>query len=83
MALSELELRHIVERGFLPIQCRCNIDSLGEVSIELIDPSTGSNLAASGIPKSRLDTCRGIASFVAEMKAQLGTGSLKAQASNK
>ncbi len=83
MALSELELRHIVERGFLPIKCRCTIDSLGELSIQLIHPSTGFNFAASGIPKQRLDTCRGIATFLAEMKTQLAMGGSSALASSK
>lgn len=71
MALSELELRHIIERGFLPLQCKCVIDSRGELSIELLDQSTGRNLLAGGIPRSQFDSCRGIANFVAEMKAQL------------
>ncbi|RJX74892.1 DUF1652 domain-containing protein [Pseudomonas sp. LS-2] len=73
MALSELELRHIIERSFLPLQCKCVIDSRGELSVELLDQSTGRNLIAGGIPRSHFDSCRGIANFVAEMKAQLAT----------
>ena len=79
MALSELELRHIIERGFLPLQCKCIIDSRGDLSVELLDQSTGQNLVAGGIPRSQFDSCRGIANFVAEMKAQLaiqGAGDL-------
>lgn len=71
MALSELELRHIIERGSLPLQCKCIIDPRGELSVELLDQSTGRNLVADGIPRSQFDSCRGIANFVAEMKAQL------------
>jgi hypothetical protein len=71
MALSELELRHIIERGFLPLQCKCIIDSRGELSVELLDPPTGRNLVASGIHRSQFDSCRGIANFVAEIKTQL------------
>jgi hypothetical protein len=71
MALSELELRHIIQRGFLPLQCKCIIDSRGEFSVELLDQATGRNLVPGGIPRSQFDSCRGIANFVAEMKAQL------------
>lgn len=71
MALSELELRHIIERGFLPLQCKCIIDSRGDLSVELLDQSTGRNLVAVGTPRSQFDSCRGIANFVAEMKTQL------------
>lgn len=71
MALSELELRHIIERSFLPLQCKCSIDSRGEVSIELLDRSTGFNVAARGIPRSRFESSRELSSFVAQMRAQL------------
>jgi hypothetical protein len=80
MALSELELRHIIERSFLPIQCKCSIDSRGDISIELLDRSTGSNMAARGIPRSRFESCREISSFVAQMRAQLSFGNGKAVA---
>ena len=50
MALSELELRHIIERGFLPLQCKCVIDSRGDLSVELLDPPTGRNWLQVGFP---------------------------------
>lgn len=37
MALSELELRRIIEHGFLPLQYKCVIDSRGKLSVELLD----------------------------------------------
>ena len=80
MALSELELRHIIERSFLPIQCKCSIDSQGEISIELFDRSTGLNMAARGIPRSRFESSRELSSFVAQMRAQLAFGNGKAVA---
>jgi hypothetical protein len=66
-----IELRHFIERGVLPLQCKCIIDSRGDLSVELLDQSTGQNLVAGEIPRSQFDSCRRIATFVAEMKAQL------------
>jgi hypothetical protein len=71
MAISPLELRHIIECGFLPLQCRCSIDEMKNVSIELVDPASGKNLVAGGIPIAQLDTSRAIASLIAELKSQL------------
>ncbi|WP_409522021.1 MULTISPECIES: DUF1652 domain-containing protein [unclassified Pseudomonas] len=64
-------MRHIIERDFLPLQCKCIIDSRGELSVELLDQSPGWNLVAGGIPRSQFKSCPGIVNFVAEMKAQL------------
>jgi hypothetical protein len=74
MAISPLELRHIIECGFLPLQCRCSVDETGSVSIELVDPASGNNLVVSGIPVSQLNTSRAIASLVAELKHKIASG---------
>jgi len=73
MAISTLELRHIIERGFLPMQCRCSIDARGEVSIELVDPAPGRNLVAGGIPISELNTSRAIGNLIAELKNRIAS----------
>jgi len=58
--------------AFCLFKCKkCIIDLRGELSIELLDQSTGRNLVAGGIPRSKVDSCRGIANFIADMKAQL------------
>jgi hypothetical protein len=41
------------------------------VSIELVDPASGKNLVAGGIPIAQLDTSRAIGSLIAELKSQL------------
>lgn len=71
MAISPLELRHIIECGFLPLQCRCSMDEMKNVSIELVDPASGKNLVAGGIPIAQLDTSRAIGNLIAELKSQL------------
>ena len=75
MAISPLELRHIVECGFLPMQCRCSIDERGFLSIALVDPASGRNLVAGGILVSELNTSRAIANFIAELKTKVGSSS--------
>jgi len=48
MALSLLELRHIIESSFLPLKCRCTVDGKGDLTIELMDESAGTNLVTGG-----------------------------------
>lgn len=73
MAMSPLELRHIIESGFLPLQCRCSINARGELTIALVDPATAQNLVTGGIPVSQLNSSRAIANLIAELKARLVT----------
>jgi len=76
MAISPLELRHIIESGFLPMQCRCSIDDKQQLSIELVEPASGKNLVAGGIPLSQLNTSRAIANLIAQLKSELAAGSM-------
>lgn len=71
MAMSPLELRHIIESGFLPLHCRCSTTAQGILSIELIDPTTGQNLVASGLPIAGLNSSRAIANLIADLKSKL------------
>jgi hypothetical protein len=75
MAISPLELRHIVECGFLPMQCRCSIDERGFLSIALVDPASGRNLVAGSISVAELSTSRAIANFIAELKTKVASSS--------
>lgn len=71
MAISVLELRHIIESGLLPLRCTCSVSGNGKLSIEVVDPDTGSNVAMDGIPTVRLGTSRAISDLIAELRAQV------------
>lgn len=71
MTLSLLELRHIIESGFLPLQCKCMCNSSDELTIELVDPSTGANMIVGGISVASLSTSRAIAELIAELRMEL------------
>jgi hypothetical protein len=67
--ISNLELRHLIESGFLPVKCICSIDDAGVMSIQLLNPKTCSiGLTARGIPTSKLTSGRAIADFIEQIK---------------
>ncbi|MDH0748874.1 DUF1652 domain-containing protein [Pseudomonas sp. GD03842] len=70
MAISLLELRHIIESGFLPLECRCTASASNELTIELVDPATGANLVTGGINAASLDNSRAIAELVAQLRTR-------------
>jgi hypothetical protein len=70
--LSHLELRQIVESGFLPMKTVCSINSDGMMTVELFHPMKGhASVIAQGIPVEGLETSRAIASLVAQLKSEL------------
>lgn len=70
--LSNLELRQIVESGFLPMKSVCSISPDGLMTVELFHPMKGhAAVIAEGIPVEGLDTSRAIASLVAQLKSEL------------
>lgn len=71
MSISLLELRHIIESGFLPLHCRCTASTDGELTLEVIDPASGSNLMMGGISIATLGTSRAIAELIAQVKSEL------------
>lgn len=71
MAISALELRHIIESGFLPMRCKCSANANGELTIEIIDPASGSNVVMGGIPIASLNTSRAISDLIAQLRAQV------------
>lgn len=73
MALSLLELRHIIESGFLPLHCKCTSSVSGELSIEVVDTSTGANVVVEAIPLATLSTSRAIAELIGQVRVQLGS----------
>ncbi|HEX8596684.1 MAG TPA: DUF1652 domain-containing protein [Pseudomonas sp.] len=69
--ISSLELRQIVESGFLPLKCVCTIDSDGRMTVSLFQAEKGhASFIAEGILTENLTTCRNIANLVAELKEQ-------------
>ncbi|MFK3794985.1 MULTISPECIES: DUF1652 domain-containing protein [unclassified Pseudomonas] len=69
--LSNLELRSIIESGFLPKRCNCTIMA-DTMTVEVIDPLTERvELLTSGIKLDRLDTSRAICELISELRAEL------------
>lgn len=73
MAISTLELRHIIESAFLPMRSTCSASASGELTIEIIDPATGLNVVFGGIPMASLGTSRAISDLIAQLRAQVGS----------
>lgn len=70
--LSQLELRQIIESGFLPMKSVCSINPDGLMTVELFHPMKGhAAVIAEGIPVEGLETSRAIASLVAQLKSEL------------
>ena len=70
--LSHLELRQIVESGFLPMKSVCSISPDGLMTVELFHPMKGhACVIAQGIPVEGLETSRAIAALVAQLKSDL------------
>ena len=72
MAISLLELRHIIESGFLPLECRCTSPSANELIIEIFDRTTGANLTVGGIDVATLGTSRAISELIGELRTEFG-----------
>jgi hypothetical protein len=73
MSISLLELRHIIESGFLPLECRCTSTTANELTIEIIDRTTGANLAVGGIDVATLGTSRAISELIGELRTEFST----------
>ncbi|MDH0745469.1 DUF1652 domain-containing protein [Pseudomonas sp. GD03842] len=72
--LSNLELRGIIESGFLPHRCHCTIMD-NTMTVEVIDPLTARvELFASGIRLDRLDTSRALCELISELRAEVSLG---------
>jgi predicted deacylase len=70
--LSSLELRHIIESGFLPLCCKCDLNSDGSLKIQIFDKNTGRvDLLVAGVSASTLNGSRAISQLIAELRAEL------------
>jgi len=70
MAISALELRHIIESAFLPLECRCTSPSKDKLTVEIIDQTSGVNLVVGGIDVASLGTSRAISDLIAALRTQ-------------
>ncbi len=72
--ISALELRHIIECGFLPLSCSCTINTDGSLMIKITDPSTGSvELLVTGVSTTELNSSRAIAGLIGELRSEMAT----------
>lgn len=72
--LSTLELRHLIERAFLPARCRCTPSGSGVPSftIEIYAEDTLSiNLLVTGVDISMLSSSRAISDLIGELRYDL------------
>lgn len=69
--ISSLELRHIIESGFLPLKCICSIDPEGRMTVCLYQPQKGhAAFIAEGLTTEHLTSSRAIAALVGELKQE-------------
>ncbi|SED15164.1 Protein of unknown function [Pseudomonas frederiksbergensis] len=70
--ISMLELRHIIECGFLPLSCSCTANPDGSLMIKVFDPSSGQvELLVTAITTETLTSSRAIAELIAELRGEM------------
>lgn len=70
--ISIFELRHIIECGFLPLSCTCNVSPDRSLMIKVFEPETGRvELLAIGISTANLGTSRAIANLIGELRSEM------------
>lgn len=76
--LSNTEIRRIIESGFAPFSCRCELTSNGAITVEIHDAASGRvELFVTGIALADLTTSREIARVIAELRAELALARLE------
>ncbi|QXI26992.1 DUF1652 domain-containing protein [Pseudomonas vanderleydeniana] len=70
--ISILELRNIIELGFLPLRCQCTVAPDASLTVKVFDEPTGRvDLLVTGISSQTLTSSRAIANLVAELRGEL------------
>jgi hypothetical protein len=70
--ISILELRHIIECGFLPLSCSCTVNPDGSLMIKVFEPASGCvDLLVTGVSVQNLTTSRAIANLIGELRAEM------------
>ena len=70
--ISNLELRHIIESGFLPLSCSCTTNPDGSLKVRVFDSVTGRvELLVTAIATSELTSSRAIATLIREIRSEM------------
>jgi hypothetical protein len=70
--ISILELRHIIECGFLPLSCICTSNPDGSLMIKVFEPSSGHvKLLVTGVGTEKLTSSRAIAELIGELRVEM------------
>lgn len=72
--LSTLELRSIIEHGFLPLQCQCSAAADASLTVRVVDKTTGHlDLLVTGIEAEKLTSARAISDLLTELHDELAS----------
>lgn len=70
--ISVLELRHIIECGFLPLSCKCTVNPDGSLMIKVFEPASGRvDLLVTSFTTNTLTSSRAIANLIGELRAEM------------
>jgi hypothetical protein len=70
--ISTLELRHIIECGFLPLSCTCTVNPDGSLMIKVFEPKSGSiELLVTGVSTASLMSSQAIVSLINELSSEM------------
>lgn len=73
--LSMVELRQILESGFLPLSCTCTVNQDGSLMIKVFEPESGRvDLLITGVSTAELTSARAMANFVGELRTEIKAG---------
>lgn len=75
--ISALELRHIIECGFLPLSCRCTVNPDGSLMIKVFEPASGRiDLLVTSVTTDGLTSSRAIANLIGELRSEMSERSV-------
>jgi hypothetical protein len=70
--ISILELRHIIECGFLPLSCTCTSNPDGTLMVKVFEPASGQvELLVTAIKTDKLTSSRAIAELIGELRTEM------------
>ena len=82
--ISALELRHMIECGFLPLSCTCTTNADGSLMIKVIDPSTGNvKLLVTGVSTPALTSSRAIAGLIGQLRSEMAARKTRFESSER
>ncbi|NWB12328.1 DUF1652 domain-containing protein [Pseudomonas sp. D5002] len=75
--ISALELRHIIECGFVPLSCRCTVNPDGSLMIKVFEPASGRiDLLVTSVTTDGLTSSRAIANLIGELRSEMSERSV-------